>query len=172
MDQDSRYGAAGNASRGRKWRSAILFVVMLLPACQFFVIVHDEDRAAAEAAAVLKLVYLDGDFQAAYRRLDSGLRPKTSPEQLASIAKQLDGAFGPLTRLTLEQYLPVGGQRMMKIFFTGSSERGVTFHQVTMIGDIRGYRVGGLFFAPAPYPEATHGHRFSRPMVLVRQASG
>jgi hypothetical protein len=152
-------------------RRYLILVLCLLTACQFRVILHDEDRAASDAGAVLELLYIRGDHQATHRRLHPDVQPQVTLGQLVQLASHVTAGPGPVMQLRLDSYQPMPGQRAMIIFFEGVNERGQTFHRITVLGDAGGYRVGGLFVQMAPYPLDKLRHRFSKSLLIGRQES-
>lgn len=147
-------------------------VGLLLPvfaACQVNAIHHDEDRAAAEAAEVLKLIYLKADYEKAHARLEKELREKLSAGQLRDLVGQVEAGQGPVQELRLDSFLPMQGQRAMTVFFDGTNERGRTYHQVVLIGDAGSYKVGGIWVRGDPYPAEKLRQPFRQGVVVKRE---
>ena len=140
----------------------------MLTACQVNVIHHDEDRAGAEAAEVLRLIYLKADYESAHDRLAKELREKLSPSQLRDLVGQAEAGQGAVLELKLGSFLPMPGQRAMAVFFDATNERGRTYHRVVMIGDAGGYKVAGLWVRGEPYPTDKLQQPFRREVLIKR----
>lgn len=156
---------------GRSFKLPLRFIaclILVLAACQVNVIHHDEDRAGAEAADVLKLIYLKADYESAHVRLAKELREKLSTSQLRDLVGQVEAGQGAVQELRLGSFLPMPGQRAMTVFFDGTNERGRTYHRIVVIGDARGYKVAGIWVRGEPYPAEKLRQTFRREVLIKR----
>jgi hypothetical protein len=149
-------------------RLAVGLVSVLLVACQANVIHHDEDRAAAEAATVLRLIYFMADYEGARARFEKELQEKLSAEELRGLVGKMEASSGAVQELRLESFLPMPGQRAMTVFFGGTNEHGRTYHRIVMVGDAASYKVGGIWVSWEPYPVEKLRQSFRQGLVLRR----
>jgi hypothetical protein len=130
-------------------------LALLLAACQLqppaVVIRHDENRAAAEAAEVLGLVYIARDYERASARLHTDARV-AGPAMLDRLVTGIEARQGTVQELERDSFLPAPGERTMTVFFRALHERGPAYHRVTVLGDASGYRVAELSVQAEPYP--------------------
>jgi hypothetical protein len=113
---------------------------------------HKENLAAAEATAVLDLVYVKHDFAKAHGRLHPDLRTQLSKEELSKLSAIAESRLGPTKKLELDSFLPALEEKQLTVFINGVNEKGTAYHRVQLIGDAAGYKVRNLFVQGAPYP--------------------
>jgi hypothetical protein len=112
---------------------------------------HKEDLAAAEATAVLDLVYVKHDYARAHGRLHPDLRAQLSKEELSKLAAIAESRLGATRKFELDSFLPAV-EKQITIFVNGVNEKGTAYHRVQLIGDAAGYKVGRLSVQGAPFP--------------------
>jgi hypothetical protein len=129
-------------------------IALLLAGCQVKppdMVRHDENRAAAEAAEVLGLVYIVRDYERAAARLHPDARV-TGPAKFDGLVTGIEARRGGVQELERDSFLPSPGERTMTVFFRATHERGSAYHRVTVLGDAGGYQVAELSVQGDPYP--------------------
>jgi hypothetical protein len=144
---------------------AAVGLALVLAGCQLqppAVIRHDENRAAAEAAEVLGLVYIVRDYERAAARLHPDARA-AGPAKLDGLVTGIESRRGSVQELWRDSFLPSPGERTMTVFFRALHERGPAYHRVTVLGDAGGYQVAELSVQGEPYPAEPSRQAFRAP---------
>jgi len=69
--------------------------------------------------------------------------------------------FGRLEGVSADFYITAQGEKRMEIYYTGISEKKLSYHKITLIGDsFGGYKVAGIMLSERPHPEHRTAKRF------------
>lgn len=143
-----------------------ILVAVLLSACRANIIAHNPEAAVAEANVVLALLYLSGDYNGAYSRLSPEFRQRYSVNSLKELRAQMNARFGKLIELRGSSFLPMPGQRSMALFYTGAHTNRISYHRVLLVGDLRGYKISGLWLMNQPYPKSELGQNLRKEIIV------
>ena len=145
----------------------IVVAAVLLTSC-VKVLLHDENKAAAEAGEFLRILFLESNFEKAYQKLSEESRNVTNPAGLQKITGMMKENIGNLKELQLDSFSPVPGQKAINIFYNGIKEKGLCYFRVFLTGDASsGYKVSGFFVANQPYPPKMYPRRKFNKSVII-----
>lgn len=156
------------ASRTGRFLACLLIATALAACAKAQVIKQDPNRAAEDAAAVLTLIYFHQDYEAAYAAFDSRVRERITFEDFSAGVDRETAALGAMLELSAEGYKPLQSERAMLLFFTGTRERGTSYHKLLMAGDSGGYKIAYVGSASAPFSDSTGMTGFDPPLVVTR----
>ncbi len=156
------------ASRAGLFLACLLMGTSLAACVKVQVIKHNPNRAAEDAAAVLTLIYFKQDYEAAYAAFDSQVRERTTFQDFTTGVERENAALGLMLELRAEGYKPQQGQRAMLLFFTGTHERGTSYHKLLMAGDSGGYKISYAAGAGVPFSDSSDMTGFDPPLVVTR----
>jgi len=146
----------------------LAFLPFMLFGCVGTVIVHDEDKAAAEAVKFVKAAFVDGNAEAAYRLLSDATRSGLTPEKFSDVVKQMHPQGRPDT-IEDADYEFVPGKKGMKIYVTGRNNSEVFYYQIAMEGTLAdGYKPWSFYRGSQPYPSSGLRHKLTKPVPGVR----
>jgi hypothetical protein len=139
---------------------------LILIACTIQRIRHDPSTAAEAANIFLKAMYIQHDYQHALMLSDEALRRSANDENLAQTVKMAEEKCQGSGELKAESYVMSPG-KTMELFYTERCQSGNLYHRLVLIGDVsNGYRVSGVWFQEAPYPETGLRRKFQNQSVI------
>ncbi|MCX8093945.1 MAG: hypothetical protein N3E50_07275 [Candidatus Goldbacteria bacterium] len=113
---------------------------------------HDPEKARNIAEDFLNAVYIENDMSRAYQMCDEKMKKIFGDNFLENTLKKFKERYIVLERLVADAYFYESGDRYITVFFSGLSEKGVSYHKVILEYDKKGeYKVISTFFLEKPF---------------------
>src|SRR6056297_1681796 len=105
---------------------------------------HSPSKARKRAATFIDLVYMKGKAEEAFALAHKSFRENYSVRYLEKLGERMKSRFGRLEGVSADFYITAQGEKRMEIYYTGISEKKLSYHKITLIGDsFGGYKVAG-----------------------------
>lgn len=113
---------------------------------------HNPEKAKNLAEEFLNALYIEGNLNKAYQMCHENMKKIFGVDFLENTAKKFKAEYFVLERLVSEAYFYEAGDRTITIFFSGLSEKGVSYHKVILEYNNKGeYKIISAFFLEKPF---------------------
>jgi len=140
--------------------AAVLVLVLFAAGCGNLYF-HGPKKARKQATMFLNLIYNEGKTEECYVLADKSFRESHKKEYLSGLKEKMDEKFGKLEGIRADFYLLDSDARIIEIFYTGISEKKMSYHTVALAGDgLSGYMVAGITLSEIPHKEYRTARKF------------
>ncbi|MBP7792294.1 MAG: hypothetical protein KA120_04445 [Candidatus Goldbacteria bacterium] len=146
---------------------ACVFVLMF-SGCNFLW-QHNPEKARDMAESFLNAIYVENNFNKAYQMCDEKMKKIFGIDFLENTSKKFKTKYVALERLVPDSYFYEQGDRSITIFFSGLSEKGISYHKVILEYDEKGeYKIISTFFLEKPFDGYRNLKKFRTDSIPVR----
>ncbi len=129
----------------------ILLFVLLFTGCSLLW-QHNPEKAKIVAESFLNAIYVENNLNKAYQMCDEKMKKIFGIDFLENTAKKFMARYTALERLIPETYFYESGDRSITVFFSGLSEKGISYHKVILEYNNKGeYKIISTFFLEKPF---------------------
>jgi len=130
-------------------RLLTLLFVVLFSGCLWQ---HNIDKARDTAEIFLKALYIENNFDKAYQMCDEKMKKIFGVDFLENTSKKFKSNYQTIDRIIPDAYFFESGDRAITVFFSGLSEKGVSYHKVVLeLGKNNEYKIISTFFSDQPF---------------------
>jgi len=113
---------------------------------------HNPEKARTIAESFLNAIYVENNLNKAYQMCDEKMKKIFGIDFLENTAKKFKAKYIALERLIPEAYFYESGDRSITVFFSGLSEKGLSYHKVILEYNNKGeYKIISTFFLEKPF---------------------
>lgn len=150
-DQCAKRKPTGTRIPGSLMRGFLFFLILLFTSCTFFW-QHNPEKARNIAENFLNAIYIENNLSKAYQMCDEKMKKIFGIDFLENTSKKFKAKYISLERLVPEAYFFEFGDREITVFFSGLSEKGISYHRVILeYNNKKEYKVIGVFFLEKPF---------------------
>lgn len=132
-------------------RGFLFFLVLLFIGCKLLW-QHNPEKARNTAENFLNAIYVENNLSKAYQMCDEKMIKIFGADFLENTSKKFKKNYITLERLVAEAYFFESGDRTITIFFSGLSEKSISYHKVLLEYNNKGeYVVISTFFSDKPF---------------------
>ena len=146
-----------------KNKTLIILIALMLFSCSTRVLNHDENKALQDANKVLKILYFNEDYKAAYDQFDPWFQRNYTPDDLKKIVTDMKTGYGKLKDLQADSFSIMERSSIITLYFNGTHENASSYHRVILKGNAKnGYKIYGLNISDEPFPFTKNRKNFSK----------
>ncbi len=126
-----------------------LFLVLFFSGCLWQ---HNPEKAKKTADDFLNALYIENNSDKAYQMCDEKMKKIFGIDFLETTLKKFKERYIAVERFVPEAYFYEAGDRYIAVFFSGLSEKGISYHKIILEYDKKGqYKVISTFFLEKPF---------------------